>query len=130
MLLRLDYLRVYSYSTIIYDYNVAKASKFQATSIYSRLVRYEGYAVYQVYVLLLYKVIRSKDVKFFEGNLLLDPNKDKETLYDEVFPIQLTIKEVNTSRGNEIRVTFTNELVIVPLLLYIEDNNVPDPELV
>lgn len=47
-----------------------------------------------------------------------------------MFLIQLTIKEVDTSRGNETRVTFTNELVIVPLSLYIEDNNVPDPELV
>lgn len=43
---RLNYLRVYRCSTVIYDYNVAKALKFQATGIYRRLVGYEGHAVY------------------------------------------------------------------------------------
>lgn len=127
---RLNYLRVYRYSTVIYDYNVAKASKFQATSIYRRLVGYEGYAVYQVYVLSLYKVIRTKDAKFFEGNLPLDPDKDKDILYDDVFPIQSTVKESNTSRGNETRVTFTNELVIILPSLYVEDKDILDTELV
>lgn len=127
---RLDYLRVYGCSTVIYDYNVAKASKFQATGIYRRLVGYEGHAVYQVYVLSLYKVIRTKDAKFFEGNLPLDPDEDKDTLYDDVFPIQSTVKESNTSRGNETRVTFTNELVMILPSLYVEDKDVLDTELV
>lgn len=46
VLLRLDYLRAYSYSTVVYNYEVAKASKFQAIGIYGRLVGYEGYAIY------------------------------------------------------------------------------------
>lgn len=129
---RLNYLRTYSCSTVIYNYNVAKASKFQATGIYGRLVGYEGYAIYQVYVLSLYKVVRTKDVEFFKGDspLSLDKDKGKDTLYDDMFPIQSTIKESNTSRGNEVRVTFTNELVIILPLLYVEDNDVPDPKLV
>lgn len=45
-----------------------------------------------------------------------------------MFPIQSTIKESNTSRGNEARVTFTNELVIILPLLYVEDNDAPDPK--
>lgn len=129
---RLNYLRTYSCSTVIYNYNVAKASKFQATGIYGRLVGYEGYAIYQVYILSLYKVVRTKDVEFFKGDspLSLDKDKGEDTLYDDVFPIQSTIKESNTSRGNEARVTFTNELVIILPLLYVEDNDVPDPKLV
>lgn len=130
VLLRLDHLRVYSCSTIIYDYNIAKASKFQATSIYSRLVGYEGHTVYQVYILTLHKVIRTKDVEFYKGNLLMDLEEDEDTPYNEVFPIQSTIKEVDSSRGNELRVLFTNELVIILLLLYVEDDNVPDSKLV
>lgn len=47
-----------------------------------------------------------------------------------MFPIQSTIKESNTSRDNEVRVTFTNELVIILPLLYVEDNDAPDPKLV
>lgn len=60
----------------------------------------------------------------------MDLEEDEDTPYNEVFPIQLTIKEVDSSRGNELRVLFTNELVIILLLLYIEDDNVPDSELV
>lgn len=127
---RLDHLRAYRYSTVIYNHNVAKALKFQPTSIYRRLVGYEGHAVYQVYVLYLYKVIRTKDAKFFKGNLPSEPDKDKNILYDDVFPIQSTVKESNTSRGNETRVTFTNELVIILPLLYVEDKDALDPELV
>lgn len=129
---RLNHLRIYSCSTVIYNYNVAKASKFQATGIYGRLVGYEGYAVYQVYVLSLYKVVRTKDVEFFEGDspLSLDKDEGEDTLYDDVFPIQSTIKESNTSKGNETRVTFTNELVMILPLLYVEDKDVPDPKLI
>lgn len=130
VLLRLDHLRVYSCSTIIYDHNVAKALKFQATGIYSRLVGYEGHTVYQVYIPTLYKVIRTKDVEFYKGNLPIDLEEDEDTPYNEVFPIQSTIKEVDSSRGNELRVLFTNEPVMILLLLYVEDDNVPDSELV
>lgn len=83
-------------------------------------------------MLSLYKVVRTKDVEFFKGDspLSLDKDKGEDTLYDDVFPIQSTIKESNTSRGNEVRVTFTNELVIILPLLYVEDNDAPDPKLV
>lgn len=60
----------------------------------------------------------------------MDLDKDKDTLYDDVFPIQSTVKESDTSRGNETRVTFTNELVIILPLLYVEDEDALDTELV
>lgn len=130
VLLRLDHLRAYGCSTIIYDHDVAKASKFQATGIYGRLVGYEGHAVYQVYVPTLHKVIRTKDVEFYEGNSPMDPEEDEDTPYDEVFPIQSTIKEVDSSGGDELRVPFTNEPVMIPPSPYVEDDDAPDSELV
>lgn len=127
---RLDHLRAYGCSTVIYDHDVAKASKFQATGIHGRLVGYEGHAVYQVYVPSLHKVIRTKDAEFFEGNSPLDPDEDEDTPYDDVFPIQSTVKESDTSGGDETRVTFTNEPVMIPPSLYVEDEDAPDTELV
>lgn len=57
--------------------------------------------------------------------------EDKDTLYNDVFPIHSTIKEIDYSRSNnELRVPFLNKLLIVLPLPYVEDEDALDAELV
>lgn len=57
--------------------------------------------------------------------------EDEDTLYDDVFPIHSTIKEIDYSRGNtESYVPFLNKLLIVLPSPYVEDEDALDTELV
>lgn len=78
----LNILRAYGATTIVYDYNVPRRSKFKGRGQRGQLVRYED-SMYRIWIASLYKVVRLPYCQFIETGELAEilgttTNQDEE----------------------------------------------------
>lgn len=117
--LLLNILRVYSATTIVYDYSIPRGEKFTGRGQRRQLVGYED-SIYRIQVLLEYKVIRLLYYQFVETGKLLEIPSTAANIVEE-FDQQFE-KNVIDSKGKAL------DIPIGYIVEIVEEDSTSDGE--